>query len=183
MRSRSIILLLIAMFVIAPVVTLADSTTKLVWMPGWDDATQPLDYAHSFVKFGQTGNGTLQITYHLQGAKPNTAHTVGLHVFRCVLSLGQYLASPCGYFFRDGAWSYASPIELGTITTDQSGSGNLQVSVAGIASGTYSIEFHTRISTMSLTDITVCGASPNPCSVIYESPGPFGVGMVEITVP
>jgi hypothetical protein len=142
-----------------------------------------LDYAHSFVKFNQTGNGTLQVTYHLQGAKPNTAHTVGVHIFRCVLSFGQFMASPCGYFLRDGNWSYASPVELGTVTTDQSGSGDLQVSVSGIAPGTYSIEFHTRISTMSLTNIAVCGASPNPCSVVYQSPGPFGAGVVEITIP
>src|ERR1051326_5409848 len=100
MRYGSIIFMLAAIFFVKPAPILADTATKLVWTPGWDDTTQPLDYAHSFVKFGQSANGRLQITYHLQGATPNTAHTVGLHVYRCVLSFGQYLADVCGLFTR-----------------------------------------------------------------------------------
>jgi hypothetical protein len=182
MRKRSIVFLLVTMLAIVPMIALGDSATKLAWMPGWDDQTQPLDYAHSFVKFGQSGNGRLQITYHLQGALPNTTHSVGLHVFQCLTIFGQYLASPCGSFVRDGSTSFVSPVDLGTITTDQYGNGNLEVNVTGIIPGTYEIVFHTRLSTLP-ANTNACSGSPNPCSVIYESPGPFGVGAVEITVP
>jgi hypothetical protein len=73
-------------------------------------------------------------------------------------------------------------VDLGTITTDQYGNGNLEVNVAGIISGKYEIAFHTRLSTLP-ADANACGAAPYPCNVIYESPGPFGVGVVELTVP
>jgi hypothetical protein len=183
MRYGSIIFMLATILYVKPAPILADAATKLVWAPGWDDTTQPLDYGYSFVKFGQSANGRLQITYHLQGARPNTAHTVGLHVYRCILSFGQYLADACGLFTRDGNWSWASPVELGVINTDQNGNGNLEVNVQGIAPGDYTMSFHTRFATKPPTDSSNCGGSSSPCSVIYKSPGPFGVGSVEITVP
>ena len=183
MKYGSIMLLLASIYAVGPIPASADSATKLVWRAGWDDTTQPLDYAHSFVKFGQSTTGGMQIAYHLQGAAPNTTHTVGLHVYKCVLSFGQYLADACGFFSRDGNSSFASPVELGVITTDQNGNGNLEVTIQGIAPGAYSIAFHARLGTKPATVSSSCSGWGNPCNVIYESPGPFAAGAVEITVP
>jgi len=169
-----------------PAITLAESSTKLVWTPGWDrwdNATPPLDYAHSFVKFSQSAQNTLKINVHLQGAEPNTTHAVGLHVFRCVLSFGQFLAYPCGNFVREGNRSDVSPIDMGTITTDQYGNGNLDVTVTGIVPGSYEIAFHVRYEQIFGGNTSICSGVMNPCSVIYQSPGPFAVGTIELTVP
>ena len=154
----------------------------LAWMPGWDDTTQQLDYAHSFVKINQRAKGPLQITYHLQGAQPNSSHTVGVHVFACVLNFGQFMGDPCGFFQRDGNWSYATPVELGTITTDQNGNGNLEVNVIGLAPGKHTIDFHGRLGILDKNNLAACGSVPSPCYVIYKAPGPFGVGVIELTV-
>src|SRR5947208_14194348 len=108
MHRISLVVLALTMLFVGPAITLAESTTKPVWTSGWDNAAQrPLDYAHSFVKFSQPAPNKLNITYHLQGAEPNTTHAVGLHVFGQVVNFGQFIAYPCGWFLRDNKESYA----------------------------------------------------------------------------
>ena len=188
MRRISPLVSVVTMLFAGTAVMLAESSTKLILTPGWDDTAQPLDYAHSFVKFSQPAPNRLNITFHLQGAEPNTTHAVGLHVFSkttlgCVLAFGQFPALKCDWFEREGNGSYASPIDMGTITTDQNGNGNLDVNVTGIGPGSYEMAFHVRLEQIWRGDTTICSADTHPCSVIYRSPGPFAVGTVELTVP
>src|SRR6185436_20040970 len=110
------------------------ANVKLLWTPGWDTFDRPLDWAHSFVRFNQpSGKPKLEITYHLQGATPNKTYAAGLHIMRkCLTAFGQFTSPfPCGVGIqRQGnVVDVVQVYELGALTTDSWGNGNLVVNV------------------------------------------------------
>ncbi len=154
------------------------NTFTKVWTPGWDIFNQPLDYTNSYVTYTQPAAtpNSLSITYHLVGAAPNSTHAVGVHMgfgHPCPATFGQFPSlSGCGSITREGQTATVTAFEMGTLTTGANGNGDVTVQVNGIASGTYEFIFNVRLG--------LCGGA---CAVIYESPGPFGLGTVVVTVP
>lgn len=150
---------------------------KLGWSPGWDDLTKPLDFAHSFVNVNNPDKSSnLRVVYSLKGARPNTSHNVGLHLFwdstsQCIPNFGQFPRFNCFFAVRQSFGSVVQGHNLGVLTTDSEGNGNLTVLVKGIAPGTYEIQFD--VST------TTC----NSCARIYQSPGPTFGGTHSVTIP
>ena len=162
---------------IQPTKVEANPNVKLQWSPGWDDLGKPLDFAHSFVSYNnEDGTSNLRVLYKLKGARPNTSHNVGFHLFwnstgQCIPTFGQFASFNCFFAVRQAFGSVVQGHNLGVLTTDSSGNGNLTVDVIGIASGTYNMEFD--VST------TTC----NSCARIYQSPGPTFGGTHSVTIP
>jgi hypothetical protein len=152
-----------------------------VWTTGWDVENEKLNFDKSYVEWGLQGSKpNLVIKYHLVGAKPNWAYQVGVHVFdRCDPAFGQYpKIIPCSspatreHTTRNlvQAFEFYPPV-----STDPSGNGGQTFVVHDIASGNYELEFDVR------ADVG-CPYSGS-CDVVFQSPGPFGVGTIHISIP
>ena len=156
----------------------ASLSGKPGWSPGWDVFNEELDYNKSFVDWSQPGStSNLVIRYHLMGARANWAYQVGVHVFdKCGSAFGQYLRIiPCSYSTRQGTSRNVEAIEFGPVSTDSSGNGARTFVVHDIASGSYELEFDVRAG-VGCPDSGIC-------NVVFQAPGPFGVGTINISIP
>ena len=148
------------------------------WLAGWDIFDEQLDYSTSKVIWKhRRGNSRLVVEYILRGATPNRQYQVGVHIFdSCPNTFGQFPSlGPCDLVTREGVTRVVAGIEFGVVTTDSDGNGSFRVSVNGIEAGTYELEFNVRAGVGC--NLGGCG----PCDVVFQSPGPFGVGTTEIT--
>jgi hypothetical protein len=152
------------------------------WSAGWDVFTEPLDYTsnNSTVTWNQPGStSNLVITYHLAGARPNWNYQVGVHLFdRCDPAFGQYTSNiPCSRpATRQNTTRNVQAFDLGSIPTDSLGNGGGAFPVLKIARGDYELEFDVRAG-------VGCPADPGECNVVFQSPGPFGVGTIKVSIP
>jgi hypothetical protein len=146
---------------------------------GWDVFNEKLDYTKSFVDWSQPGStSNLLIKYHLVGARANWAYQVGVHVFdRCDSAFGQYLRIiPCSTpATRQNTSRNVEAFEFGAVSTDPSGNGAETFVVHRIASGNYELEFDVRAN--------VGCPDSGSCDVVFQSPGPFGIGTIHISIP
>ena len=161
----------------------------LAWNQGWDQfSSTAMNYATSEVRYHQPPPANpidLQIHYKLRGANPSDSYGVGIHLFwtstsQCVGTFGQFSASNCDTATRQGNTRAFESFELGTVTTDANGAGNLFVNIMGISSGTDELEFNVRIPASN----PASGGCPF-CDVISQSPGPtYGASgsTVSITI-
>ncbi len=147
------------------------------WLAGWDIFDKQLDYNTSKVFWKHSPGGSrLVLTYILRGATPNRQYQVGVHLFdSCPSAFGQFPVGPCDLVTREGITRVVASIEFGVVTTDSKGNGSFSLSVNGIAAGTYEMEFNVRAGVGC--NLGGCGA----CDVVFQSPGPFGVGTTKIT--
>ena len=141
--------------------SLGSGVTTLHFKPGWDDLTQPLNWAKSTVTIDARTRRALTITYALTGAVPGTALQIGIEVFQspCTMTkLGQY-GLYCGGGTRQGVTATLAEVLLPAPTVGTAGTFQRVVKLKGVAPGTYRFEFTVR-------------DAPNP-TVIYQAPGPF----------
>ena len=136
----------------------------------------------------------LNINYILDGITSiaGTTHRLGFHIFwastsNCVGSLGSITggtvtsgsvflgalaSSNCAVATRQSTTSVFESFEVGDLTLDSVGSGTLSVTIGGIPSGTYTLEFHVRTT-----------GPCTFCNVILQAPGPtYSLGTVTITI-
>jgi len=170
---------------LAPRISAALSGSKLPWTPGWDEFDRQLDYASSSLVYRQPPGhpSNLLFQYHLRGANPNDRYPLGIHLFwtstsQCVPKLGNKVPSNCDVATREGVTRAFETFELGSCSTDSDGNCDKGIAIVGIAPGVYELEFNVRIP----------ASDPNSptcpfCSVIFQSPGPYGAGTVFVTVP
>lgn len=148
------------------------------WLAGWDIFDKQLDYNTSKVIWKHSrGSSRLVVIYILRGATPNRQYQVGVHIFdSCPKAFGQFPSlGPCDLATREGVTRIVAAIEFGVVTTDSNGNGSLILSVNRIEAGTYEMEFNVRAGVGC--NLKGCG----PCDVVFQSPGPFGVGTTKIT--
>lgn len=156
-------------------------TTVMPWHPGWDYFNRPLNYLTSFAAYAQAPQAKdLSVVYHLEHALPHTAHIVGLNLYwgpagtpstgLCVPHFGQFPASNCAYACRQNICRTYNSFELGALATGADGSALHALTVHGLAPGIYELQFYVREQ----------GTANS--GVIYQSPAPYGVGTVFITV-
>jgi hypothetical protein len=150
------------------------TTTTFQFHPGWDDTSQPLNYQTSWVSVTQsTGTTDLKINVHLEGAAPKTSHEIDFDIFSTSVcnSFGQLTTfDTCRSIFRQNINATVTPFLLGTLTTGESGAGNLQFTIKGVPPGTYNVEF------------AVGATNCHFCNIIYQAPGPLFNGTAPITV-
>ena len=156
------------------------NSTHQEWMASWDIFEEPLNYTTSKVIWTHPrGTSRLLITYVLRSARPNWQYQVGVHIFdRCPTTFGQFPSlGPCESVTRQDVMRVVAGIELGVVTTDINGNGLFTVLVNGIQVGTYEIEFNVRLG-------VGCNLEGGGlCDVVFQSPGPFGIGITTITFP
>lgn len=158
---------------------------KLEWTKGWDVTTSPLDWGRSFVSYNQPNSpkSTLNIVAHLEGALPSTKLGLSVHVFGCLETFGQFLASGgCTTIPREGQTAEVTAFEIGLIDTDSFGEGDQLVHVFQLNSGTYQFEIIIRAQDANSPGCLLTGPGAN-CPAHYQSPGPFAVGKMTLQVP
>lgn len=145
------------------------------WSPGWSELTEPLNFSRSKVLW-HVSNHALSIKYVLKGATPSAQYQVGMHVSCNSLGsttfFGTFPTSSCNLDDVQGTTALHYAVELGAVTTDRYGNGCFAVWVSPIASGAYSVKFHTRISVGH--NLANGFDHPGAAAVPFQSPGPFG---------
>lgn len=159
---------------------------SLAWMAGWDDFSEPLDYASSSVSWRMDGHAKVLFTYVLTGAKPSKLYQVGMHFFnlcsgRPPTMFGQFPLSACETVTRQGVTATVDLTEVGVVTTDAMGNGTFSVVIGPIQSGIYQLEFDVRNGAGCAVK-GGGGTRPRTCNVDFQSPGPFGT-TTTVVVP
>lgn len=171
---------------------LASAATVQKWTAGWDNFSEPLNYAKSNVSWSVKGSAkTLTVTFNLVGATPSKIYQASVHIFCTTIAptFGQFpteVNSPpnCTSITKQGVTKTIAAVEFGVVTTDQHGNGKFTVVVGPIASGTYNLEFTMRNG----VGCGVIGGAGNnacydDCSADFQSPGPTFGDTTTITIP
>ena len=172
--KKSILVMLLATFcVLAYQVGLvpaaaADGATIAPLDSNWSAAAGPLATPLGKVIYNVPDNrNKMNLTYILQGANPNTDYTVGFNIGKSQtpdcsgadtpstfgVSRGS-VPCPTGSF---GGWPDTEALyQVGTLTTDAYGDGDLHINLKGLPSGTFKLLFWV----VPCTPPTVCGFVP-----------------------
>ncbi len=183
---KRIFLVVVALLLAASAASAA--TTKQKWTAGFNNFSEPLNYAKSSVKWSvNPTTHKLSVTYTLVSATPSKLYQVGI-VFFCTTfpaTFGQfpneYGDGNCPTGTEQGVTASVTGVQVGVITTDENGNGSFAVVVGPIAAGTYNVEFQAE-------DGAGCfltgGAGQGPdCNTDFQSPGPTFGDATTITVP
>jgi hypothetical protein len=164
------------------------SATIEKWTAGWDNFSEPLDFAHSNITWSVVAaTRKLTVTYKLVHATPSKLYQVGVHIFcsKFPKTFGQFpVQTPtpgtCTPITRQGVTKTAIAVEFGVVTTDVHGNGSFTVVVGPIVAGTYDLEFDARNGAgCGLTGGG--GNTTSTCAADFQSPGPtFGTAAVVI---
>jgi hypothetical protein len=105
------------------------------WTAGWDNFSEPLDFAHSNITWSVVAaTRKLTVTYKLVHATPSKLYQVGVHIFcsKFPKTFGQFpVQTPtpgtCTPITRQGVTKTAIAVEFGVVTTDVHGNGSFTV--------------------------------------------------------
>ena len=160
-------------------------TITQTWSTGWDNFSEPLNFAKSNIKWSVSGARKLTVTFTLVGATPNKMYQVGTHIYCTTFAptFGQFPANGsgggnCFKMTRQGVTQSVVAIEMGAVTTDIHGTGSFKVVVGPIVSGSYDLEFTVRNG----AGCNLIGGAGNgaDCAVNFQSPGPFGAATTVV---
>ena len=191
-KTKTTWLLTAAMFVSAgqtsAQMTEALTSTTQKWTAGWDNFSEPLDFAHSNITWSvNSTTRKLTLSFKLVGATSGKLYQVGVHIFCSTFpaTFGQFPTDvgggACRAITRQGVTEAVVAVEFGVVTTDIHGNGSFVVVVGPIASGSYRLEFDTRDG----AGCNLKGGAGNgsDCSVDFQSPGPTFGTATTITIP
>lgn len=179
--------LLLASAILSIAIGASAATTTRTFTAGWDNFTEPLNYAKSNVKWSVAPTThKLTVTYNLVGATPSKLYQVALNFFCSTFpsTFGQFPndlgGGTCFVLTRQGVTADSAEFEVGVVLTDIHGNGTYTVTISPVASGTYNLEFFVRDG--AGCDISGGAGNGSDCAVDFQSPGPFGTGTT-ISVP
>ena len=187
-RVANVLLLIISLAVLLLSAGAASAQTqKQLWTSGWDNFSEPLNYARSNIARSVSTTRKLTVTFTLVRATPNKLYQVCIHIFCDTFpaTFGQFSTSSgggtCPQITKQGVTKGVVAVEFGVVRSDIHGNGSFKVVVGPIASGTYDLEFSTRNGAgCNLTGGG--GNSGTICEIDFQSPGPFGT-TTTIVVP
>lgn len=170
---------------VPPVTQPTASGNRSTLTKGWDIFNDPLYSGHAVWNIsGQY----LQVSFQLNGAKPNHSYTVGAHLFNRISlasapqpkQFGGYAVGGEGSISREGRNAYVVAWDFGQLNTDRSGNG-LATFNLNVPPGTYYVQFTVRIGG-SGTCLTSRGIT-HGCSVVYRTGNRFAEQFETITIP
>ena len=181
--------LLVALALLLPVATSAAKTQK--WTLGWDNFSEPINLTNSSVTWSVSSvaaTSSLTVTVKLVGATPSKLYQVVLNFFCPTFpaTFGQFPndqgAGACISLTRQGVTANVAEVEIGVVTTDIHGNGNLTVIIGPIPPETYLLEFFVRNGAgCDLQGGASC--DPDHAEADFQSPGPTFGDSTTFTVP
>jgi hypothetical protein len=148
---------------------------------GWDIMSDPLSYGE--VRWRIIENKTFEVSFQLNGARPNHTYTVGAHFFNpndlrknftVNGFIGYTLGNKATKIAREGNPAYVFGYDFGKLTTDSQGNGSARF-IGDIPPGEYALQFTVRIGECFPSKGITSG-----CGAVYRSGIRFAEKLVTI---